>query len=88
MRRNLPLKPDELPCMTEHDQLYSAASDRHITGVEKLAVQGMTRGRMNIHGMKDAELCDIAGNGYSLPCLDAILVAFFSSASWEFGEVA
>ena len=76
--------PKHIGCFTSKDVKFAFLSGRIITGREKMAIQGIPLCMTEQDDMTDQEWEDIAGDMYSLPCAVVVLLAFFTSVSWDF----
>ncbi len=50
---------------------------RPLCGAEKLSLQGIDIGRIDLSRYSDSELSDLAGNGFASPCSLRVLFALF-----------
>lgn len=69
-------KQDALGCFTGTSMLWMVQAQRLVTGLEMLAVQGLTEARIaGIRDVKDSCLANFAGNSFSAVCMSHAFVS-------------
>jgi len=70
--------PGISPCVTPKSKLWVFNRERWAVGSEKLALQGFPVDSLDLSGLSNSEISDLAGNSMSVPVVGAFLLLVLS----------
>eukprot|EP00928_Gymnodinium_smaydae_P084986 TRINITY_DN6827_c0_g3_i2.p2 TRINITY_DN6827_c0_g3~~TRINITY_DN6827_c0_g3_i2.p2 ORF type:complete len:432 (-),score=118.86 TRINITY_DN6827_c0_g3_i2:58-1353(-) len=70
------------PCITPSGKLWIWSRWRWAVGVEKMALQGFPVDDLNLEGLSEVEIADLAGNAMSVPVVGAMLLLVLAFARY------